>query len=116
MSKKIVYFITSASWLSLASLVLATGAAQIPDPLKGATFCSVLTSIGKAVGTVVGSLGAIMFIVAGIFYLTSAGSPERIGVAKKTLIYAIAGLVIGLSANMIVDFVKKSIGASGGNC
>ena len=58
----------------------------------------------------IASLGTIMIIVAGIFYLTSAGSPERIGVAKKALIYAIAGIAIGVAAtaiaNIIVDILK----------
>jgi NAD/NADP transhydrogenase beta subunit len=53
-----------------------------------------------------------MIIVAGIFYLTSAGNPQRIETAKKALIYAIAGIAIGLAATAIVNIIKNVIGAT----
>ena len=77
--KHIVVFVGLFCFASLARAV------EIPDPLGGATICGLLTKIATGVGTVVAALGTTMIIVAGIFYLTSAGSPERTGVAKKTL-------------------------------
>jgi len=68
-------------------------------------FGSILGKIADAVGTLIASLGAAMIVVAGILYLTSAGSPERIGTAKKALIYAIVGIAIGLAAKEIVNIV-----------
>jgi len=101
--KKAVYLFAVVSLFCLAFSVSA--AVTIPDPLGGTTFPQLLGKIAKGVGMLIASLGTIMIIVAGIFYLTSAGSPERIGVAKKALIYAIAGIVIGVAAQTIVDFV-----------
>ena len=96
---------------------IASPAMAITIPNYGpASFCALLTGVSNAVAGLVGAIGTIMIIVAGIFYLTSAGSPERTGVAKKTLIYAIAGLAIALSAGVIVAIVKQAISAVGGNC
>ena len=88
-------------------------AVSIANPLSGtSTFSALLTKIASGVGTVIASLGAVMIIVAGILYLTSAGSPEKVGTAKKALIYAIAGIAIGLAATSIVEIVKNVIGAT----
>ena len=67
--------------------------------------------IASAIGPLIASLGSVMIIVAGILYLTSAGSPEKVGTAKKALVYAIAGIAIGLAASSIVQIVKGIVGA-----
>jgi len=92
-------------WASLAF-------GQITNPIGSSDFSSLLLKIADAVGKLIASLGAVMIIVAGIFYLTSAGSTERIGVAKKALIYAIVGIFIGLAASSIVSIVQNIVGAT----
>ena len=92
-------------FVGLFCIALPALAITIPDPLGGTTFPQLLGKIAKGVGMLIASLGTIMIIVAGILYLTSAGSPEKTGVAKKALIYAIAGIAIGISAQAIVDIV-----------
>jgi len=42
-----------------------------------------------------------MIIVSGIMYLTSAGNPAKMENAKKAFFYAIAGIVISLTAEAI---------------
>ena len=103
MNKKIIGLIIFVSLLCSFSLVLAAG---IENPL-GATkdFGTLLKNIAKEVGKLIITLGSIMIIIAGILYLTSAGSPEKIGTAKKALIYAIAGIAIGLAAEAITGII-----------
>jgi len=111
MNKKITSIIIFISLLCLSSSALAV---QIENPLAPGgvnCFSQLLTKIASGVGELVASLGVIMIIVAGILYLTSAGSPEKIGVAKKALIYAIAGIAIGLAATVIVQIIKDVMGA-----
>jgi len=91
------------------SLILAV---SIPNPLSGVnSFGDLLMKIAAGAGALIASLSVVMIIVAGILYLTSAGSPERIGTAKKALIYAVVGIVIGASASAIVAVIKNVIGA-----
>jgi hypothetical protein len=104
MNKKIVYLISILGLIAMAGFALA--GTTLKDPLGGATPESLLKKIATEVGKLITYLGTVMVIVAGIFYLTSAGSPERIGVAKKTLIYAIAGIAVGLGAQAIVEIVS----------
>lgn len=113
MNKKLVSIIILTSLLGLVSFALAQ--VEIRNPLEPGgvnNFGDLLGKIAIGVGTLIATLGVIMIIVAGILYLTSAGSPERIGTAKKALIYAIVGIAIGLAANVIVSIIKGIIGAS----
>ena len=103
MSKKTLSLVLFIGLLCFAGLVLADD--SISPTTTATSFSALFGSIAKAIAGIIGGVGAIMFIVAGIFYVTSGGSPERMGVAKKTLVYAIIGMVVGLSANAIVDFV-----------
>jgi hypothetical protein len=104
MKKVYIFSIIIVSLFFVASTALAV---TIPNPLTGVNnFGDLLTKIAQGVGTLIASLGTIMIIVAGILYLTSAGSPERMGKAKTALIYAIAGIVIGLAATAIVQIIK----------
>jgi hypothetical protein len=50
-------------------------------------------------------LSILMFVYGGTLWLTSAGNEERIGSAKKTLLYATIGLVVVLSSYIFVSFV-----------
>jgi len=59
-----------------------------------------------------GTLGAICLLVitiAGFRYVVSHGDPNVIGQAKQTILYAVIGLVICLSAIAIVSFVAGSL-------
>jgi hypothetical protein len=107
MNKKILYFFVFASLLCLAKFALADGItppAGIPDNFK-----ALLTNIATGVGTAIASLSVIMFIVAGGMYLFSAGNPGRMETAKKALIYAIIGIVIGSGASGIVAYIGTLI-------
>lgn len=91
---------------SLCFASFASAAVVIPNPLNVTTFTELLLKIAGAVGALVGALGTIMLIVAGILFLLSAGRPEAITKAKTALIYAIAGIAIGLAATAIVETIQ----------
>lgn len=59
---------------------------------------------------VVGVAAVIVIIVAGLKYVTSSGNPSAISSAKTTILYAVIGLVIAITAYAIVNFVLKSFG------
>ena len=92
-------------------------AVVIGNPLVGVNnICQLLTNIINAVAGLFGAISVIMIIVAGLMYLLSAGSPERINKAKTALVYAIVGLAIAISAGAIVATIKSVINAGGGGC
>lgn len=54
---------------------------------------------------VAGIIAVIMIIIAGFRYITGSGNDQTIASAKRTLIYAVVGLVIVALSQMVVKFV-----------
>lgn len=54
---------------------------------------------------VAGILSVLFIAVGALFYTTSAGDPARINKAKDTLLYAIIGLIVSISAYTIIAFI-----------
>ena len=108
--KKTTVCLVIFSDLILASSVFAQGVG-IPNPLcSGGGVCiqdfrTLLLRIAWYVGWLIGALSTIMIIWAGILYLTSAGSQERLSKAKSALTWAIVGIAVGISASVISDIV-----------
>lgn len=114
MDKKIIFFL--GIFISLLTIAGSISAIELVNPLNVNNFCALLTNIITAVAGLVGAISVIMIIVAGIMYLLSAGSPEKMTKAKTALIYAIVGLAIAISAGAIVATIKEVIGAQAGGC
>ncbi len=95
-----IIFIILLSFLNLADAV------SIKNPLKYESFKALIGGITKAIAGLVGGIATIMFIIAGIYFLTSAGDPGRLETAKSCLKYAIIGTVIALSATAIVAEIQ----------
>jgi hypothetical protein len=56
-----------------------------------------------------GVVAVIFVIIGGIRYTTSGGSQKALEGAKKTIIYAVAGLVLSLSAYGILVFIQTQL-------
>lgn len=64
-----------------------------------------VTAILNVLSIIAGVAGVIMIIVSGLRYITSGGDAQSVSGAKRTLIYAIVGLVVVAFAQFIVRFV-----------
>lgn len=115
MNKRTVYLIISIGLLCLTILPLGyVLGATLKSPIDSKDFSSLLGKIAEAVGGLVASLCAVAFAIAGIMYIVSTANPDLRAMAKKALIYAFVGAVLGLSATAIVGFVKTTVGGGGG--
>ena len=78
------------------------------------TICAQVDSIANSIKTAAISVGwpmvVVGWIVAGVLYLTSAGSPERTGTAKKALVAAVIGTVLVILAQNAASFVAGTFG------
>lgn len=54
----------------------------------------------------VGALAVVMVIIGGLLYATSQGDPKRTATAKKTIYFAVGGVILSLSATAIVRFAQ----------
>lgn len=95
--------------LGASGLALAV---SITNPISSTSFGDLLVKIAAGVGALIGGIGVIMIIIAGIMYLLSAGNPNRMQTAKTALTYAIIGMTIGLIAGAIVATLKSILGVS----
>lgn len=57
----------------------------------------------------VGIVAVVMVIVAGLKFVTSGGDSNKVAGAKNAIIYAIIGLVIVATAQLIVHFVFNQV-------
>ncbi len=62
--------------------------------------------------TLAGTVAVIMIVLSGIKFLLSGGDAKQVEGAKKTLTYAIIGLVIILLASFIVSIVAYVSGVT----
>lgn len=70
-------------------------------------------SIWKMIQFALGILGGIavlMIVIGGIKFATSAGDPAGVSSAKRTIIYAVIGLVVAIMASAIVLLVNNYFG------
>jgi TRAP-type C4-dicarboxylate transport system permease small subunit len=54
---------------------------------------------------IIGMLAVVFVIIGGIQYVTSSGDPSATAKAKNTILYAIVGIVLALSAFAVTGFL-----------
>jgi len=71
-----------------------------------------VAKIGRAVvnvfSAIIGAIAVIMLIYGGFRYITSGGATEKVGDAKKTIIFAIIGLIVVALAQVIVNLTLST--------
>jgi hypothetical protein len=95
------------------------GDSSVPEYVRQAHGCSgaytedtmstVIVSILNAVIGVAGIVAVIFIIIGGINYMTSGGDSTKVEKGKKTIIYALIGLVICALAFAIVNWVVAGV-------
>lgn len=101
MNKKTLFLILLAVILTCPTIISAI---TLPEMVKN------IGSMTYQIGT---ALIIIGWIIAGILWLTSAGNPEKTGIAKKALIAAVIGTVLIILASAAVgiqQLVKDALG------
>ena len=64
-----------------------------------------LARITTIVAIVAGIAAVIIIVVGGIRYITSGGDPEKVSSAKRTVTYALVGLVVIVLAQTLITYV-----------
>lgn len=77
-------------------------------PTVTAGFSQVHTILQLAFGAI-GAIALIIIIIAGLELVTSDGNPKAAASARNTIIYAAVGLLIALSAEVLVTYVLNNI-------
>jgi hypothetical protein len=65
----------------------------------------VIIKVVNIVAFVAGIAAVIFIIIGGIKYITSSGDPSNVSSAKRTIIYAIVGVVVVVLARTLIAFI-----------
>ncbi|OGZ66433.1 MAG: hypothetical protein A3C50_02460 [Candidatus Staskawiczbacteria bacterium RIFCSPHIGHO2_02_FULL_43_16] len=124
MNKKILFLLVLVVFLGAGGAVSAA-TISLPNPLcpnmqtpcapGPACICGFADLIERIVfylSTIIGILAVLMFVIAGIYFVISAGNPEKIKRARDIAIWAAIGVAISLAGTGLVAVVKSVIGAT----
>ena len=81
--------------------------------ISAQTLTGMAGSVRDAVSTIGVSIVFIGWVVAGILWLTSAGSPEKTGTAKKAIVACTIGtilVILAAASEAIMNVVKTAFG------
>ena len=92
-----------------------TSVCPAPATDSGDSITKLITSVINILCVLVGAVAVIMIIVGGFRYVTSSGNEQAISGAKKTIIYALVGLIIVALSQTIVHFVLNNIDTNSSN-
>ena len=83
----------------------------LPNPLcpdsqpNCLTFASLINNIISYILGIIGAIAALMFVWAGILFVTSAGDQSKITRARQAMFYAAIGLGIAIAGNGLIQLI-----------
>ena len=89
------------------------GALVLPVIALGTTLSTMANAVQTAAVDIATPIVVIGWVIAGILYLTAAGAPEKLGVAKKAVVACVIGtllVVLAIGSNMIISVIKDIFG------
>lgn len=81
---------------------------DLPEDSSGIS--AVFNNALSVIFAIMGVICVLIITIAGIQYVLSGGDSQKVAKAKNTIIYALIGLVIAISAFIIVNFVLDRSG------
>ncbi|MFH1968073.1 MAG: hypothetical protein ABIJ84_01655 [bacterium] len=103
--KKIALSLVSVSALILPIVALAQIGGD--PPTIGTDLTTIGQQIANAVWIVFTIIAVIAFVIAGILFVTSQGSPEKVATARQSFLWGIAGIVVAILAFVIITVVTN---------
>lgn len=112
--RKISYGL-AASIAAAPMAVLAQFQTPTGTGLPAGSIISIITNGMNWLLIIVGILGVIGFVIAGIIYLTAAGDEDQIAKGKKAMIFSIVGVIVALIGVVIIQAVQSMLGGTSKN-
>ena len=76
-------------------------------------FCSIINLLLQITWVVFTAIAVISFVVAGILFVTSQGSADKVAAARGAVLWGVVGIVVGILAYVIISIVASALGAGG---
>src|SRR3989338_5618952 len=98
-------------FLAVYLLLLATPV-YAKDPAQLSGIVQIIENIIKLLAPAAGIAFFVMLLFGGYQFLTSGGDPKAVGAARGTLTYAVIGIILVVSAWLILQLVGNITGAN----
>lgn len=109
MNKKLT--ILSVSGLLLVSPAVILAVNLVPLPGSGVTnINAVVDAIFNVIWPIFAAFAVVMFIIAGVQFLSAQGEPSKISQARQSLIWGAVGMAVGLLAFSIPFIIDSALG------
>lgn len=109
LSKLLIILLLSSFFLPLIS-----EAVTIPNPLEADSFTELLNAIIDFIFYLALGIAPIMIIVAGFFFITAQGEPEKIQTAKRIILWVLIGLIVVFCAKGLIKLFGEIFGVKTG--
>lgn len=95
-------------------LILLTGILAPPVVASAAvdSIQSLSIAIASVMWVVFVGIAVVCFVLAGVFFLTALGDPEKIKRAKSALVWGVVGIIVAILAFSIIKITCGALGAS----
>lgn len=100
--------------LAVATPAWAQSRPVIDNPVRSPDLGAVLAAVIKALLLFAGAVAVLFLIIGGFRYVISAGNAEQVEAAKKTILYAVLGLIVIFLAFVLVQLIQNYLGVEGG--
>ena len=70
------------------------------------------SNLRSLIQIVLGTLAAVavlIIVIAGLNFVTAEGDPQKVARARSAILYALIGLVVAVSAELVVTFVLGKV-------
>lgn len=94
----------------LSAIPLFIQAQSIDNPLGDDTIIDLIRNVINFIFRLSLPVGALMIVVAGFYFLTSVGDPEKIKKAKNIIIWTLVGILVIFLSLAIIEGLKQAIG------
>jgi len=108
--KKIKLILSSIGMSLLPVVALATDYSNSPALGSITNINNLVGRVEGLIWIIFGAIALIMFVIAGIAFLTSQGDPEKVATARSAFIWGVAGVVVAVIAYSIVVVVASVMG------
>jgi len=88
---------------------LSVNGIVIQNPLEAESFDALIVNIIDFLIPVASAVAGLMIVVGAFYFVTSAGSPERVEKGKKLIFYALLGLIVVILAQFLVIAIKEAL-------
>lgn len=82
----------------------------VKNPVSGTNLGEILANVIEALLLFAGAVAVLFLIIGGFRYVVSTGNEQQVDAAKKTILYAVLGLIVIFIAFVLTRLIQDYLG------